>query len=70
MPIGSTLKLAFNTNPNTPAWKDIYTFIPSSNVQRVVVDIPMTDLNNVDWYQLKLSGTGPCIVHYMGTDEG
>lgn len=69
LPIGSTLKLAFNTNPNTPSWKDIYTFISSSNVQRVVVDIPMTDLNNVDWYQLKLSGTGPCIVHYMGTDE-
>jgi hypothetical protein len=69
LPIGSTLKLAFNTNPNTPSWKDIYTFSPSVNVQRVIIDIPMTDLNNVDWYQLKFYGTGPCDVHYIGTDE-
>lgn len=69
LPIGSTLKVAFNTNPNTPSWKDIYTFAPSANVQRVIVNIPITDLNNVDWYQLKFYGTGPCTIHYIGTDE-
>lgn len=69
LPVGSTLKLAFNTNPNTPSWKDIYTFVPSANTQKVIIDIPMADLNNVDWYQLKFYGSGPCTVHYMGIDE-
>jgi hypothetical protein len=69
LPVGSTLKLAFNTNPNTPSWKDIYTFTASANVQKVIIDLPMSDLNNVDWYQLKFYGTGPCTIHYIGTDE-
>lgn len=68
LPVGSTMKLAYNLNPNTPSWTDLYTFTPSADIQDQLIYVPMSVLNNVDMYQLKLSGTGPCTVYYIGTD--
>lgn len=68
LPTGSTLKLAFNINDKTPSWSDIYTFTPSTVTKIHEIDLPMSILNNVDAYQLKFYGTGPCTIHYIGTD--
>lgn len=69
LPVGSTLKLAYNLNANAPSWNDLYTFTPNVNVQSQLIHVPMNELNNVEYYQLKLYGTGPCTVHYMGEDK-
>lgn len=68
LPIGSTLKLAYNTNANVPSWTDLFTFTPNANVQNQLIYVPLSVLNNVDYYQLKFYGTGPCSIHYVGDD--
>ena len=68
LPQGSTLKLAYNVNDKTPSWVDLYTFTPKAQSQEVFIDIPMTILNNAAMYQLKFYGTGPCVIHEIGSD--
>lgn len=68
LPIGSTLKLAYNVNDKTPNWIDLYTFEPKAYSQEVFINIPITMLNNAYMYQLKFYGSGPCIVHEVGID--
>lgn len=69
LPIGSTMKLQYNTNSHTASWVDLCTFAPNSNTQNQLIYVPMSVLNNVDMYQLKLSGTGDFVIYYMGVDE-
>lgn len=69
LPTGSLAKLFYNTNPNTPSWHQLYMFTANDGVQSQLIYVPMDKLNNVEFYQLKLSGVGPCTVHYLGTDE-
>lgn len=68
LPINSTMKLEYNTNPNTPSWQELYTFTANATVQNQLIYIPMDKLNNVDMYQLKLSGTGDFVLYYIGDD--
>lgn len=73
LPNYSTMKVQINTNVNMPTWVDLHTFTPSLNtqyseVQNQLIHIPMNLLNNVDYYQLKFSGTGDFIIYYIGDD--
>lgn len=70
LPTGSTMKLSYNTNPDYPFdWQDLYTFTADNKTSTVCIDVPMDKLNNVNMYQLKLSGTGYFRLHYLGIDE-
>ena len=69
MPVGSTFKVAYNTNINTPSFTDIYTFTASANVQSKIVNIPTNVLNDIDYYQLKFYGTGQVDIYYIGLDD-
>lgn len=69
LPTGSTMKVAYNTNPDNPTWTDIYTFGNTPSTQPVTVDIPLTMLNNVDFYNLKFYGTGDFKIYSIGEDK-
>lgn len=69
LPAGSTLNIYASTSINTDTFDLLYTFTAAADVQNLSIKIPTTKLQNIDWYRLKLSGTGPCTVHYIGQEE-
>jgi hypothetical protein len=65
LPTGSTLTISYSTTIDGDDFVSLYTFTASSTEQMTRIPIPTTALQNVDWYRLKLSGTGPCTIHYL-----
>lgn len=65
LPTGSTLKLYYKTSAKGTVWTEIMEFSASIDVINQRVNIPLTFLKNVDWYQLKFEGTGGCTIYYL-----
>lgn len=68
LPTGSTMKLYYNTNSEAESWTELYTFENTTTAKVVEINIPLNILNNVDFYNLKFSGTGDFKIYYIGTD--
>lgn len=65
LPVGSTMKLAYSTDMDGTSFTDLYTFTPSVNKQSTRIIVPVSSLQNTDWYRLKLYGTGDCTVYFL-----
>ena len=65
LPTNSTLTLSYSTTIDNDDFATLYTFSADSDEQNVRIRIPTTKLQRINWYRLKLSGTGPCKVHYL-----
>jgi len=69
LPADCTMELSYNTNPDNPSWYHIHTFENTTSTQPVTVDIPLTMLNNVDFYNLQFSGTGDFKIYSIGENK-
>lgn len=65
LPEASTFKCAISTQAQDGTFTDIKTFTGSTAIQKARIEVPLTIAQNVDWYRIKLYGTGPCTVHAM-----
>jgi len=67
LPVGSSLTMSYSTDIDGPStgFTALKTFTASAEEQNTRVQIPTDVLQRIDWYRLKLSGSGPCTVHYL-----
>ena len=65
LPISSTLILSYSTTVDNDDFATLYTFTSNADEQNQRIRIPTTILQRINWFRLKLSGTGPCKVHYL-----
>lgn len=67
LPVGSTLNIAYSETESENDFVDIsHTFTPSNaDKQKERIIIPHSILQNVDWFRIKLYGTGPCTIYKM-----
>jgi len=66
LPTGSTLKIEYATTVAGTSWTTLFDFTASAtDYQRQRVQIPTTALQCINWYRLKLSGSGPCTIYYI-----
>ena len=67
LPVSSTLNVSYSTDVDGTSFTSLYDFTANANEQNTRVQVPTTALQNVPWYRLKLSGTGPATIHYLET---
>jgi hypothetical protein len=65
LPIGSTLTVSYSTSVDNDDFVVLKTITAAANEQNIRIHVPTTALQNIDFYRLKFSGTGPCTVHYI-----
>jgi hypothetical protein len=61
---GATIKVDYSTNVNSTDVRALYpSTYASTEISSTKLDIPTTDLQNVNWYKLQFSGTRQVKVH-------
>lgn len=65
LPVGSTLVISYSTTVDGNDFATLKTFTANANEQNTRIQIPTNILANIPWHRRKLSGTGPCSVHYL-----
>ena len=65
LPTPSTMTAYYSESVDGDDWTSFYTFTASSDEQNTKMTIPVSKLQNIDWYRIKLAGTGPCTIHYL-----
>jgi hypothetical protein len=65
LPVGSTMKIAVSPTLDGNDFVDIFTFTANATEQVTRVQVPLTSLQNVNWYRLKFYGTGPCEIYKL-----
>lgn len=68
LPIGSTLTVSYSTTVDADDFTLLYTFTASATEQMTRVKVPTTALQSVNWWRLKIAGTGPCTIHSIQED--
>ena len=62
LPVGSTMTVSYSTTVDADDFVLAYTFTASANEQNVRVPLAV---ENVDYYRIKLAGTGNAVVHFL-----
>jgi hypothetical protein len=62
LPTSSTLTAYYSTSVDGTDWTSFYTFTADADEQNTRMQIPLSALQGVDWYRIKLAGTGPCTI--------
>ena len=65
LPTTSALSVYYSTTVDSDDFVLLHTFTGSALEQNARVQVPTSVLQNIDWYRLKFSGTGPCKLHYI-----
>lgn len=65
LPVGSTMTVSYSTTVDNDDFVSLYTFTANADEQNTRIQIPTNVLQNIDWYRLKFSGTGPAKIHYI-----
>ena len=67
LPVGSSLTLSYSTevDGSSTGFTALKTFTASAYEQNTRVQIPTNQLQRIDWYRLKMSGSGACTVHLL-----
>jgi hypothetical protein len=68
LPTDSNMKLYYNIDSESESWTEIHTFTNTTTAKIVEINIPLNALNNVEFYNLKFSGTGDFKIYYIGID--
>jgi len=64
LPSGSTATAYFSTDPSgTTGFTSAKVFSTSASIQNVAINA--SALANANWYRLRITGTGPCDIHYV-----
>jgi len=62
LPISSTFLIYYSTTVDGDDFTLLYTATASASEQNTRVQIPTNILQNIDWYRLEFTGTGPCTI--------
>jgi hypothetical protein len=63
LPVGSTLTMYYSTSYDSVSdWVELGGVTPSAIEQKVRIQVPTTELQGINWYRLKFSGSGPCTI--------
>jgi hypothetical protein len=65
LPTGSTMEVQYSSTIDGNDFVDLYDFTTSSDEQNQRVILPVTALQNVNWYRLKFSGTGQSTIYML-----
>lgn len=65
LPSGSTLKVSYSATVDNDDFVEIKSLTANANEQNTRVQIPTNILQNINWYRLKFSGTGPTTIHFV-----
>lgn len=65
LPSGSTLEVYTSQTVDNSDFVLLHTFTANSDEQNTRIVLPVTKLQNIDWYRLKFAGTGPCKIHFV-----
>jgi hypothetical protein len=65
LPTSSTMTAYYSETVDGDDWTSFYTFTASANEQNTKMTIPTNKLQNINWYRIKLAGSGPCTIHYL-----
>jgi hypothetical protein len=68
VPIGSTMNVSFSTSLTGSSFTSLYDFVPAVGEQNVQIRIPTNYLQHVNYYRLKISGTGHCRMYMIDPD--
>ena len=68
LPSTSKLSLYYSSTVDGDDFRLLHTFYGSANEQNTRIQVPTTEMQNLDWYRLKFAGTGPCTIHYVQED--
>lgn len=68
LPVNSALLVKYSITPDLDDFTTLYTFTANANEQNVRVQVPTTALQNVDYFRLKFSGTGPATINFVEED--
>ena len=64
LPVGSTLNISYSETVDG-GFTSLYDFTANANEQNTRVQVPVSALYDLSWYRLKVSGVGPCTIHYL-----
>ena len=65
LPTSSTLTVSYSETVDNDDFQTLDTFTADADEQNYRVQVPTDKLDDVNWYRVKLSGTGPCTIHYL-----
>lgn len=65
LPTSSTLEVYTSQSVDNDDFALLYTFTANANEQNQRIVLPVTKLQNIDWYRLKFAGTGQCKIHFV-----
>lgn len=65
LPAGSSFGIYFSQISRIDEFELLKIFSTNSEIQNTKIFIPITRLQNVDWYRFKFVGSGQCTVHFM-----
>lgn len=65
LPVSSTFLIYYSTTVDGDDFQLLYTAVGNATEQNTRVQIPTNILQNIDWYRLKFTGTGPCTIFSM-----
>lgn len=65
LPVDSTFSIYYSTTVDDDDFVLLYTATPNASEQNTRIQIPTSILQNIDWYRLRFSGTGPCTIFNM-----
>jgi hypothetical protein len=56
------------SNNDSSSFTTLTSLSGSADAQNTRVQVPLTGLQNTNWYRLRLNGSGPAVVHYLEKD--
>jgi len=65
LPVASTMQMYYSTSVDNDDFVELYEFTGNANEQNTRVQVPTTALQNINWYRIRFTGTGPCTIHYV-----
>lgn len=65
LPTGSTFTMSYSETVDNDDFASLGTITASANEQNTRIQVPVSTLDSVNWYRLKLSGVGVCTIHYL-----
>lgn len=68
LPLGSTLAIYFK-NDTVASFTKIQDVTPNASVQKVHVVLPTSIMQDINRYQLRFQGTGPCDIYFVELKE-
>lgn len=65
LPTSSTMTISYSKTVDNDDFATLGTFTADADEQNTRIKVPTNYLSSINWYRIKLSGTGACTIHYL-----